>query len=92
MSWCAATGAKHFILLLAYVRHDPRTFWDLFWVFAWEGNEHAINWLCAHIVPQLLPRQEPFCRRALQAIIDSPAGTEPAKSLVDLTEPDSADV
>ena len=58
--------------LLPYARYDPRTFWDLFWVFAWEGNAHAIDWLCAHIVPQLLPQQEPFCRRALQAIIDTP--------------------
>ena len=42
------------------------------WVFAWEGNAHAIDWLCAHIVPQLLPQQEPFCRRALQTVIDTP--------------------
>ena len=58
--------------LLPYVRHDPRTIWDLFWVFAWEGNAHAIDCLCAHIVPQLLPQQEPFCRRALQTVIDTP--------------------
>ena len=57
--------------LLQYARCDPRTFLDLFLVFAWEGNANAIDWRCAQIVPQLLPQQEPFCRRALQAIVDT---------------------
>ena len=58
--------------LLPYARCHPRVFWDLFWEFAFYGKGHAIDWLGAHLVPQLLPLQEPFCRRALQALIDQP--------------------
>lgn len=58
--------------LLPYARCHPRTFWDWFLEFAWEGNMHAIDWLGVHIVPQRLPQQEPFCRPVLQALIDKP--------------------
>ena len=58
--------------LLPYARYAPHAFWDQFWGVAWKGDASAVDWLCAHIVPQLLPQQECACRRALQGVIDNP--------------------
>ena len=56
--------------LLPYAIHNPHAFWEWFWEYALENTVRVTDWLCEHMVPQLLPQQEPYCRYALQAILN----------------------